>query len=105
MAKIKKTSSEPNRVTLYFSEDDKHLLRFVDSQESKRSTFIMSLIKKAYIEQNTSSKDISNVELLQEIRNLFSEHSSLLTPIENQSTSNSEPVIDYSKIPYDNIEL
>lgn len=105
MAKQKKISSEPTRVTLYFSEDDKHLLKFVDSQELKRSTFIMSLIKKAYTEQSTCPSDISNIELLQEIRNLFTEHSIPIKTITDQSVADAEPSIDYSKIPYDNIEL
>ena len=104
MAKVKKTSSESVRVTLYFSEEDKKLLDFVDSQELKRSTYIMSLIKRAYNEQLTTKTDITNTELLNELKQFITTNSLKSDQIQKE-THERKPIIDYSKIPYDNIEL
>ncbi len=104
MAKVKKTSSESVRVTLYFSEEDKKLLDFVDSQELKRSTYIMSLIKRAYNEQLTTKTDITNTELLNELKQFITTNSLKSDQIQKE-TRERKPIIDYSKIPYDNIEL
>ena len=114
-------SKESTRVTLYFSETDSKLLEFVNSQKSKRSTFIMSLIEKAYDEQSGKSEvsnneildeikkqnELSNQKLLDELKKFVMENSLQIAgqPAEQPAeevAEEEEPNIDFSQVPYEN---
>lgn len=113
-------SKEPTRVTLYFSENDTELLNFVNSQGVKRSTFIMSLISKAYKEQLGHSElsnneilnelkkqnELSNQKLLEDLKQFIKENSVQIasnTPVQEEVVEE-EPQVDFTQIPYENAD-